>query len=201
MCISMVRNKTVLLKIPVLKQTDSSQLHSNVKIECMHENATCWCSSVDFLTWPMLLVVATRASVMSHSTRENLLQYKLTHVHCAKKSTRVQVSPFVQFCSRSMTRMTCWRSMWRSSCCLNTEQAEPSTNRLQSKILLPMGEYWVLYNKGTLSPQLWSQKFRPWSISAGGTPTSVLLYDGCDRMCTQTEFSDVLYRRVRGNPL
>jgi hypothetical protein len=31
----MVRNKTVLLKLPVLKQTDS-------RIECMHANATCW---------------------------------------------------------------------------------------------------------------------------------------------------------------
>jgi hypothetical protein len=50
-----------------------------------------------------------------------------------------------------MTRMTCWRSMWRSSCWLDTKQAEPSTNRLQPKILLPMGEYWVLYNKWTLS--------------------------------------------------
>ena len=44
------------------------------------------------------------------------------------------------------------------------------TNRLQSKIPLPMGEYWVLYDKWTLSPQLWSDKFRPWAISAGGTP-------------------------------
>ena len=135
-------------------------------------------------------VVATRVPVMSHLTGENLLQYKSIHVHGAKKSTRVLVYPFVQFCSRSMTRMTCWRTIWKSSW-LNTEQAEPFTNRLQSKILLPMGEYWVLYNKWTLSPQLWSQKFRPWSISAGGTPTSVLLFDGCNVLCTQTEFSDV----------
>ena len=53
----------------------------------------------------------------------------------------------------------------------------------------------------TKCPQLWLHKFRPWSISAGGTPTSVLLYDGCNEMCTHTEFSNVLYRRVRGNPL
>jgi hypothetical protein len=51
----MVMNKTGLLKLPVLKQTDSSQLHSSVKIECMHENATCWCSSGNYLTGPMLL--------------------------------------------------------------------------------------------------------------------------------------------------
>ena len=44
----------------------------------------------------------------------------------------------------------------------------------------------------TKCPQLWSDKFRPWSISAGGTPQSVLLYDGCYWMCTQTEFSDLL---------
>jgi hypothetical protein len=37
--------------------------------------------------------------------------------------------------------------LWRSSCWLNTEHAEPSANRFESKILLPMGEYWVLYNK------------------------------------------------------
>ena len=51
----MVRNKTVLLKIPVSKQTDSSQLHWSVKIECMHDNATCWYISDNYLTWPMLL--------------------------------------------------------------------------------------------------------------------------------------------------
>ena len=50
----------------------------------------------------------------------------------------------------------------------------------------------------TKCPQLWSDKFRPWSISAGqvlrlgGTPQSVLLYDGRNWMCTQTEFSDLL---------
>jgi hypothetical protein len=49
-----------------------------------------------------------------------------------------------------------------------------------------------------MSPQLRSNKFRPWAISAGGTPQSVLLYDGCYGMCTQTEFSDVSYRHVRG---
>jgi hypothetical protein len=43
----------------------------------------------------------------------------------------------------------------------------------------------------TKCPQLWSDKFRPWSISAGGTPQSVLLYDGCYWICTQTEFSDL----------
>ena len=53
----------------------------------------------------------------------------------------------------------------------------------------------------TKCPQLWSDKFRPWSISEGGTPESVLLYNGCYWMCTQTEFPDVLYRRVRANPL
>jgi hypothetical protein len=152
-----------------------------------------------------MLLVATRVLVMSHLTWETYYRTSWYMYTVLKKSARVLVSPFVQFCSRSMTRMTCWRStwrsMWRSSCWLNTEHAEPLKNRLQSKILLSMGEYWVLYNKWTLSPQLWSQKFRPRSISAGGTPTSVLLYDGCDGMCTQTEFSDVLYRRVRGNPL
>jgi hypothetical protein len=35
-----------------------------------------------------------------------------TYVHCAKKSTRVLGSPFAQFCSRSITRMTCWRTSW-----------------------------------------------------------------------------------------
>jgi hypothetical protein len=52
-------------------------------------------------------------------------------------------------------------------------------------------------------PQLWSDKFRPWSISAGGTPQSVLLYDGCNScnsMCTQTEFSDLLQCTIRGHP-
>ena len=44
----------------------------------------------------------------------------------------------------------------------------------------------------TKCPQLWSDKFRPWSISVGGTPQSVLLYNGCHRMSTQTEFSDLL---------
>ena len=80
---------------------------------------------------------------MSHLTGKNLLQYTLIQLYMhivLNKSTRVLISPFAQFCSRSMTRMTCWRSMWRSSCWLNTEQAEPFTNRLQSKILLPMGE-------------------------------------------------------------
>jgi hypothetical protein len=71
------------------------------------------------------------------------------------------------------------------------------------KILLPVGECsctgYSIINE--LSRHNYGHKFRPWSISAGGTPTSVLLYDACDDMCTQTEFSDVLYRSVRGNPL
>jgi hypothetical protein len=226
----MVRNKTVLLKLPVLKLNEqlSSALELQNRIrECIHENVTCWCigshtgSSGDYLTGPSpcCSVVATRVPVMSHLTGENSLQYKLIHVHYAKKSTRVLVSPFVQFCSRSMTRMTFWRSMWRtwwrSSCWLNTEQAEPFTNRLQSKILLPMGEYryWVLEysiinglcRHDYCHRNLGHGRFRPEVLRCRHRYFYIMGVIGCvhklsSRMVYTAELGEILFITLRSQP-
>ena len=59
-----------------MKQTDSSQLDSSVKIEFMHANATCWCSSGNYLTWPMLLGCRNPSASDVPIDWGKLIQYK-----------------------------------------------------------------------------------------------------------------------------
>jgi hypothetical protein len=80
-----------------MKQTDSSQLDSSVKIEYMHANATCWCSSGNYLTWPMLLGCRNPSASDVPLDREKLTTVHVdtvVHAHCAKKKHSSTDIPF-----------------------------------------------------------------------------------------------------------